>query len=269
VTVHAALRVPAVLAALAVVTAAAGLTGTGSGTGVTTGVVSAVVADSPDGSATVAYALDTPYGPIPMDIVSAPGSTLTVTGTPSRVSAASVLAAGFPSQGGPPPAGAKIVHTVDIAVAVPSDVTMAAADVTAMSATLVSMVSGPVSRYWSAVTGQRVVVKVGTVVTYASAHSTADVCANGSGAMAIEAVAQGLSHVHPAVHTLVAAPGTRCWFAGRASLSYSGPTTAGGTILLAAGHTLYLSVITHELGHNFGLMHADVASCFTAPSVPD
>ena len=236
----------------------------------TAGVVSAVVDDNLDGTATTRYALDTPRGTIPMDVVVPAGTTLTVAGLPTRVRAGSVVAAALPTLGTPPARGALVPHTVNIAVAIPSDVTMTQATATAMGATLVRMLTFSVSPYWSAVTGDRIDVEAGRVVTYSSTYTRSQFCAPDGSPFVAEAVGHGLPQVTPGVHTMVAAAGTRCEkFAGHATLSSAGLGSSSGWIVIAAGYELYASLISHELGHNLGLMHANVATCFASPRVPD
>ena len=278
VTAHTIHR-PVRLAASAAVVAA--LAATGSGYGVadvpvsalpvtTTGLVSAVVDDAVDGSSTTRYMLDTSHGSVPMDVVVPPGTSVTVAGRPTRVTAGSVVAASLPTLGSAPARGAMVPHTINIAVAIPSDVTMTPAAAAAMSATLVRMVTFSVGPYWAAVTGNRIDVEAGDVVTYKSDYSVAQFCSNQIAPYAAEAVAQGLPKPADRVHTLVAAAGARCEaFAGHANLGYAGLGTSSGSIVLAAGYPLYATVIAHELGHNLGLMHANVATCRTAPTVPD
>ena len=235
-----------------------------------TGVVSAVIADAVDGSSETRYALDTPDGSIPMDVVAPPGSTLTVAGNPARVSAGNILAAALPTLGTPPARGAQVLHTVNIAVAIPSDVTMTSAATAAMSATLVRMVTYSVSPYWAAVTGDRIDVEAGAVVTYRSVFTRAQFCSLGVDPFTTEAARHGLPPVSPRVHTMVAAAITQCAvFAGLATLGSDGLGSSTGGIVLAAGYQLYATVIAHELGHNLGLMHANVATCYASPRVAD
>lgn len=172
--------------------------------------------------------------------------------TPARsVLAATVVASPAPS-GGPAPqtaATASVTDTVSIAMVVPAGGTQ---DSTTLSQ-VVSAVSGPVASFWSSQSNGTIQLRVGDTHDWApAAHDCSDPEALWQEVATTIGFTPG-----PGKHLLLYVPSTdsQCAY-GMAEVGSS--LHAGGNAYVQDTVT---SVIAHELGHNFGLLHSATEEC--------